>query len=172
MVCVHSLYIMIFTAMFVFRNSNVRTVQTITDLQNALKSEDDIQIVVPNELLETAEFKSFLANFNSFPIPPSDRQNSKTYSNTSPSSKQGEGSSARCSTPNNTPVTTRPPSVELPDDVAIFNPVHVETRLQNDNTNITTDPVLASSRDHVSGRKKKSSNNAGIGCFVLYEFLD
>ena len=152
--------------MFIFSNSNVRTVQTITDLQNALKSEDDLQIVVPNELLETAEFKSFLANFNSFPIPPSDRQNSKTYSNTSPSSKQGEGSRARCSTPNNTPVTTRPPSVELPDDVAIFNPVHVETRLQNDNTNITTEPVLASIRDHVSGRKKKSSNNTGMGRFV------
>ena len=162
---------MIFTALFVFSNSNVRTVQTITDLQNALKSEDDIQIVVPNELLETAEFKSFLANFNSFPIPPSDRQNSKTYSNTSPSSKQGEGSSARCSTPNNTPVTTRPPSVELPDDVAIFNPVHVETRLQNDNTNITTEPVLASIRDHVSGRKKKSSNNTGMGRFVRNDFL-
>ena len=49
-------------------NSNVCTVQTVTDLQNALKCDDDIQIVVPNELLETSEFKAFISNFNSFPI--------------------------------------------------------------------------------------------------------
>ena len=117
----------------------MRTVQTITDLQNALKSEDDIQIVVPNELLETAEFKTFISNFNSFPMPPSNRQNTKTSPTTSTSIQQAAGSNAKCSTPNNTPVNTRPPSVEISDDITIFNPIHVETKLHTDNKKVKHD---------------------------------
>ena len=49
-------------------NSNVCTVQTVVDLQNALKCDEDIQIVVPNELMETNEFKSFISTLNSFPL--------------------------------------------------------------------------------------------------------
>ena len=71
----------------IFSNSNVCTVQTIDDLQKALKSEDDIQIVVPNELLETSEFKTFLSNFNSFPA--SDRQKTRNNSTSSSSKERG-----------------------------------------------------------------------------------
>lgn len=123
----------------------MRTVQTITDLQNALKSEDDIQIVVPNELLETAEFKTFISNFNSFPMPPSNRKNPKTSPTTSTSIQQASGSNAKCSTPNNTPVNTRPPSVEISDDIAIFNPIHVETKFQTNKAKVKHDSAKAMS---------------------------
>ena len=46
---------------------NVLTVKTVSDLRSAqmlLKSNDDIQIVVANELLETAEFKDFMSHLN------------------------------------------------------------------------------------------------------------
>ena len=70
----------------VLSSGNVRTVETIADLQKALKSEDDVQIVVPNELLETTEFKTFISNFNSFPI--NDRhQNVPPLSSSSKESK-------------------------------------------------------------------------------------
>ena len=70
----------------ILSTGNVRTVQTIADLQKALKSEDDVQIVVPNELLETTEFKTFISNFNSFPI--NDRnQNVPTASSSTKESK-------------------------------------------------------------------------------------
>ena len=78
-------------------NSNVCTVQTVTDLQNALKSEDDIQIVVPNELLETSEFKTFISTLNSFPL-----NEVQTPLNAN--------SNEACNAPPNTPNTTRPPS--------------------------------------------------------------
>ena len=76
-----------------FSNSNVCTVQTIDDLQKALKSEDDIQIVVPNELLETTEFKTFISNFNSFPISDRHSHDRKTRNNSTSSSSKEHGSS-------------------------------------------------------------------------------
>ncbi len=79
--------------------NKVYTVQTVSDLQNALKSDDDVQIVVPNELLETSEFKSFISTLNSFPLHES--------SNSHP---HGESSSNDCTAPPNTPAQTRPPS--------------------------------------------------------------
>ena len=49
-----------------------------------------MQIVVPNELLETTEFKTFISNFNSFPI--NDRhQNVPTAS----SSKESKSTNVR-----------------------------------------------------------------------------
>ena len=97
-------------------NSNVCTVQTVSDLQDALKSDDDIQIVVPNELLETSEFKSFISSLNSFPVegpafasslfPPGG-----AASEAKPAGKAGGQSAAGGQqAPPNTPNTTRPPS--------------------------------------------------------------
>lgn len=77
----------------------VCSVQTVTDLQNALKCEDDIQIVVPNELLETIEFKTFLSNLGSFPITSNTMLDAETL-------KQ-----EACAAPPNTPAVTRPPSI-------------------------------------------------------------
>jgi hypothetical protein len=77
----------------VVKKENVCTVSTVSDLLNAqmlLKSDDDIQIVVPNELLETIEFKAFISNLN-LPF--------------------GHQLHNANSVPPNTPITTRPPSV-------------------------------------------------------------
>ncbi len=104
-------------------NSNVCTVQTVSDLQNALKSDDDIQIVVPNELLETSEFKSFISSLNSFPVDghalsagPStsggETSSGSGTAGTSGTSTSGPSSGKKsCAAPPNTPNTTRPPSV-------------------------------------------------------------
>lgn len=74
--------------------------QTISDLRNAqqlLKSNDDVQIVVANELLETAEFKDFMNHLNLLP--------QHDYNN---------GANNANHVPNNTPMTTRPPSATPP----------------------------------------------------------
>ena len=85
----------------VYEGSNVCTVHTVADLQNALKSEEDIQIVVPNELLETVEFKTFLANLGPFPI---------TSASAISASEQHLPEDRTCHAPPNTPSVTRPPS--------------------------------------------------------------
>jgi hypothetical protein len=79
-------------------SNNICTVQSVSDLQNALKSEDDVQIVVPNELLETSEFKTFISSLNSFPL------------HDSPGSPVPGHSQAACAAPPNTPIPTRPSS--------------------------------------------------------------
>ena len=50
-----------------------------------------MQIVVPNELLETTEFKTFISNFNSFPI--NDRH--QNVPPVSSSSKESESTNVR-----------------------------------------------------------------------------
>jgi hypothetical protein len=131
-------------------SGNVRTVETIADLQKALKDEDDVQIVVPNELLETTEFKTFISNFNSFPI--NDRhQNVPPLSSSSKESKSSNVKREMAENPsfqqtmegvipappNNTPVTTRPPSVEIPEDRVVLNRVeYIENAAQNHNKGI------------------------------------
>ena len=68
--------------------------KTVNDLRNAqilLKSNDDIQIVVANELLETAEFKDFMSHLNL----PQQTQHQLQDAN---------------HVPPNTPITTRPSS--------------------------------------------------------------
>ena len=81
--------------------------------QDALKSDDDIQIVVPNELLETSEFKSFISSLNSFPVEGSafassslPGTSSASTSEVKPAASSGQSTAA----PPNTPNTTRPPS--------------------------------------------------------------
>jgi len=75
------------------------TVETVSDLINAqmlLKSNEDIQIVVANDLLETSEFKTFMSHLNlppQTPHPDDDREISSNH------------------VPPNTPMTTRPPSI-------------------------------------------------------------
>jgi hypothetical protein len=75
------------------------TVETVSDLINAqmlLKSNEDIQIVVANDLLETSEFKTFMSHLNlppQTPHPDDDREISSNHA------------------PHNTPMTTRPPSI-------------------------------------------------------------
>ena len=44
--------------------------------------------MVPNELLETTEFKTFISNFNSFPLSERHNQNQKNIPSTSASSKE------------------------------------------------------------------------------------
>ena len=69
------------------------TVETVNDLVNAqmlLKSNEDIQIVVANDLLETNEFKTFMSHLNLPPQTPHPTTNE---------------------VPPNTPMTTRPPSI-------------------------------------------------------------
>ncbi len=94
--------------------SKVCTVQTVGDLQDALKSEEDVQIVVPNELLETTEFKSFLSGLNSFPLHEAPVSSPVQPASASPTaSDPGEGTSSGSvvvRVPPNTPNTTRPPS--------------------------------------------------------------
>ena len=73
----------------------VCTVKTVNDLRNAqmlLKSNDDIQIVVANELLETAEFKDFMSHLN---LPQQVQHQLQDNAN---------------HVPPNTPITTRPSS--------------------------------------------------------------
>ena len=81
-------------------------------LQDALKSDDDIQIVVPNELLETSEFKSFISSLNSFPVEGSAFASSSLpgTSSTSTSEVKPLASGQSTAAPPNTPNTTRPPS--------------------------------------------------------------
>ena len=65
----------------------------MSDLVNAqmlLKSNEDIQIVVANDLLETNEFKTFMSHLN---LPP-----------------QQHATDTKSQVPPNTPMTTRPPS--------------------------------------------------------------
>ena len=82
--------------------------------QDALKSDDDIQIVVPNELLETSEFKSFISSLNSFPVEGSAFASSSSLPGTSSAStsevKPAASSGQSTAAPPNTPNTTRPPS--------------------------------------------------------------
>ena len=72
------------------------TVETVSDLINAqmlLKSNEDIQIVVANDLLETSEFKTFMSHLNlppQTPHPDDDREISSNH------------------VPPNTPMTTSP----------------------------------------------------------------
>ncbi len=106
----------------------VCTVQNIGDLQNALKSDEDVQIVVPNELLETSEFKSFLSGLNSFPL-------HETSSATATSST---------SVPPNTPNTTRPPSATA--EMA-ESPIKVELEAADDDGLKPASPQPGSSRD-------------------------
>ena len=74
------------------------------------------QIVVPNELLETSEFKSFISSLNSFPV-----EGPAFASSLFPDATPGRSSSAAGKAagqsaaggqqaPPNTPNTTRPPS--------------------------------------------------------------
>jgi len=81
----------------------VCTVQSVSDLQNALKSEEDVQIVVPNELLETNEFKSFISTLNSFPL-----HEGNNAASSSPACGRSQPDS--CTAPPNTPNQTRPSS--------------------------------------------------------------
>ena len=69
--------------------------------------------MVPNELLETSEFKSFISSLNSFPVEGSAFASSMFQS--SPASEKaekagGSGQSVGQQAPPNTPNTTRPPS--------------------------------------------------------------
>ena len=56
------------------------TVETVSDLKNAqilLKSDEDIQIIVANTILETNEFKTFMSHLNlppQSPHPDDDRE--------------------------------------------------------------------------------------------------
>ena len=74
-------------------------VDTVSDLINAqmlLKSNEDFQIVVANNLLETSEYKAFMSHLNlppQTPHPDDDREISSNH------------------VPPNTPMTTRPPSI-------------------------------------------------------------
>lgn len=81
---------------------NVCTVETVSDLANALKY-DDVQIVVPNELLETSEFKSFISTLNSIPAHDSPGSSGHLFDHMK--------SDPDCAAPPNTPNQTRPPSV-------------------------------------------------------------
>ena len=73
---------------------NICTVDTVNDLKNAQilleSSEEDIQIVVANDLLQTSEYKTFMSHLN---LPPNDDR--EILSN---------------HIPPKTPMTTRPPS--------------------------------------------------------------
>ncbi len=83
-------------------SQRVLTVETVNDLMNAqdlLKSNDDIQIVVANDLLETNEFKQFMSHLNL------------------PSSANNPDSLNANHVPPNTPMTTRPPSATPKDDL-------------------------------------------------------
>ena len=79
------------------------------------------QIVVPNELLETSEFKSFISSLNSFPVEgpafasslfPPGGGGGGAASEASGSAKKASGQSGAGGqqAPPNTPNTTRPPS--------------------------------------------------------------
>ncbi|TRY61494.1 hypothetical protein TCAL_02143 [Tigriopus californicus] len=81
---------------------NVCTVETVSDLANALKY-DDVQIVVPNELLETNDFKSFISTLNSIPAHDSPGSSGHHFEHMK--------SDPDCAAPPNTPNQTRPPSV-------------------------------------------------------------
>ena len=68
------------------------------------------EIVVPNDLLETAEFKIFLSNFGPFP------STSLASPSTPAPPTSGPGGSGEqvCHAPPNTPAVTRPPSTAPP----------------------------------------------------------
>ena len=80
-------------------SEKICTVETVSDLINAqmlLKSNEDIQIVVANDLLETSEYKAFMSHLNlppQTPHPDDDREISSNH------------------VPPNTPMTTRTPSI-------------------------------------------------------------
>ena len=74
----------------------VETVSDLIDAQILLKSDEDFQIVVANDILESNEYKTFISHLNlppQTPHPDDDREISSNH------------------VPPNTPMTTRPPSI-------------------------------------------------------------
>jgi hypothetical protein len=79
-----------------------------------LRSFVKFQIVVPNELLETAEFKVFLSNFGPFPSTSLASPSTPAPTTCGGSCGGGKNGEQICHAPPNTPAVTRPPSTVPP----------------------------------------------------------
>ena len=80
---------------------NICTVDTVSDLKNAqilLKSDEDIQIVVANDILETNEYKTFISHLN---LPP------QTGQTPHPDDKEISSNPILPNTPESQPSTSR-----------------------------------------------------------------
>ena len=125
-------------------DQKICTVETVNDLMNAqmlLKSNEDVQIVVSNDLLETNEFKTFMSHLN---LPPQTQNETKIPNQV----------------PNNTPMTTRPPStVPVKYDIEDSEDSENELETNEQNGRNLSSPQPSTSRVNSNDSSPKITGN-------------